>query len=418
MTYTYKLRPDCRLCGTSFDTTGKSVAIHLVGTPPGDKYVPPQRKDEVREIVPLDIMFCHSCGGMQTSAVVDPEYLYRHYLSRPAAVNQGLSDAYRGYAQTILDRFRTKGSNLAVELGSNDGAFSKYLKESGMRTIGVEPARNLAEQAIAAGVETIPEFFTAEIADRIKSQHGEADVVVMNHMFSNVDDAGGMIEAVKRVLGPHGVITLQTFYMADVLDKNLIENFNHEHLSYFYIRSFRSFFERHGLELFEVQKVPAKGGSIRIFVQRKGGPHPMSPTVAATIAEEEATGMHKIETYTSVTRFIAGIRENLARVLQPAKAAGKLIAAYGTSIGATTFTYQYGLGDLIEFYVDDDPYRQGLVSPGYHKPVVSNAKLGESKPDYVVILAPLYADQIMAKNAAYKQAGGTFLKIWPEYSLI
>ena len=167
-----------------------------------------------------------------------------------------------------------------------------------------------------------------------------------------------------------------------------------------------------------MQPVPAKGGSIRNFIQWKGGPRPVDASVGEMIAREAGLGMSEIGTYRQIDDFIAGIKERLQALLGPAKAAGKKVAAYGTSIGATTFTYQYGLGELLSFYVDDDPYRQGLVSPGNHIPVVSNEALARERPDYVVILAPLYADQIMAKNQAYKEAGGTFVKIWPRFEVV
>jgi len=183
------------------------------------------------------------------------------------------------------------------------------------------------------------------------------------------------------------------------------------------VKSMRDFFARHGMEMIDAIRVPAKGGSIRCFMQLTGGPHKVSPAVEELIAYEEKIGMDKVETYKSVTSFIAQTKAQLHEVLDEAKVGGKKVAAYGTSIGATIFTYQYELGDYLSFYVDDDPYRQNLVSPGHHIPVVSSDKLLEDKPDYVVILAPLYAENIMKKNQAYKDAGGKFVLIWPEFTI-
>lgn len=416
VTYSYVTRTTCRLCDARLEPA-ENTAIKFVPTPPGDKYVPPERKGEVVETVPLDFMLCPKCGGMQTSAVVDPEFLYRHYLSRPAAVNATLSGAFADYARDLLERFSKEGG-LSVELGSNDGIFSRYLIDNGLRAVGVEPAINLAEQATAAGVQTYPDFFTEELATKIRDEHGAADIMIANHMFANIDDVDQVMRGVDILLGDEGVMSLQTFYMIDVMQKMLLENFNHEHLSYFSVGPLQTFFAKHGFELFEVQRVPAKEGSIRCFIQRKGASRAIHPSVEQLVAEEREFGLRQNETYQSVTAFVTGMRKSLHDALGPHRDAGGKIAGYGTSIGATTFTYQYDLGDVLEFYVDDDPYRQGLISPGYEHPVRPRDALESENVNAVVVLAPLYADKIIANNQEAVDRGTSFLKIWPEFSIV
>ena len=409
----YYDRTTCSMCASS----NLELALPLNPTPVGDKYVPFEHREEVMDMLPLDIYMCRDCGQLQTGVVANPEFIYRHYLSRPAAVNQKLSNDYQEYADQLVERFRPNNDGFVVEIGSNDGIFSRNLQARGMKALGVEPALNLAKQAVEAGLETLPEFFSSELAARIRQEHGPASLVITNHSYSNVADIADAAEGIRSLLDEDGVFSLQTFYTVDVLEKKLLENFNHEHLSYFYVKSMRDFFARHGMEMIDAIRVPAKGGSIRCFMQLAGGPHKVSPAVDELIAYEEKIGMDRIETYKSVTSFIDETKARLHEVLDKAKAEGKKVAAYGTSIGATIFTYQYGLGDYLSFYVDDDPYRQNLVSPGHHIPVVSSYKLLEDKPDYVVILAPLYAENIMKKNQAYKDAGGKFVLIWPEFTI-
>lgn len=379
--------------------------------------MPFERRQEFAESLPLDMNICMECGHVQNRVVANPEILFRHYLSRPAAVNPVLSDAYQSYAQDLLSRVARKGRGFLVEIGSNDGLFAKFLQDKGMKALGVEPALNLAEQAQAAGLETLPEFFSPELAREIRSKHGFADVVISNHTLANIDDFDAVMAGVKELLALTGTFVLQTFYLRDVLQQNLLENFNHEHLSYFYVRTLKRFFARHKMELFDVLWVPAKGGSIRCFVKWADGPYPVSPSVQKMIGAEEDLGMQKPETYLSITRFIERMRSQLQALLGKSESEKKTVAAYGTSIGATTFTYQYGLGKMIKFFVDDDPYRQNLVSPGFHIPVVSPAELLKQKPDYVLVMAPLYAENIMKKNSAYAQGGGRFVLIWPEFEL-
>jgi|TARA_B100000315_G_scaffold87231_1_gene80005 hypothetical protein len=407
-------RTTCSMCSSG----DLELVLPLNPTPVGDKYVPYERREEVMDLLPLEIYLCISCGQLQTGVVANPEFIYRHYLSRPAAVNRKLSDDYQEYADDLMRRFRPDGGGFVVEIGSNDGIFSRNLQDRGMRALGVEPALNLAKQATEAGLESLPEFFSSELAAKIRQKHGPASLVIANHSYSNIAEIADAAEGIRSLLDEDGVFSLQTFYTVDVLEKKLLENFNHEHLSYFYVKSMRDFFARHGMEMIDAIRVPAKGGSIRCFMQLAGGPHEVSPAVAELVAYEEKIGMDRPETYKSVASFSETTRKQLHDVLEEAKAQNKKIAAYGTSIGATIFTYQYELGDFLGFYVDDDPYRQGLVSPGHHIPVVSSDALLEEKPDYVVILAPLYAENIMKKNQTHKDSGGKFILIWPEFAVV
>ena len=197
-----------------------------------------------------------------------------------------------------------------------------------------------------------------------------------------------------------------------------MENFTHEHLSGFYVKPLVSFSASHGLELFDVQVVPAKEGSIRCFIQHEGGPNNVKQSVTDTIAYEESIGMDQADRHDSVTNFIKTIKTKMHNLLDPAVKQGKTVAAFGTSTGATTFSYNYELGELLSFFVDDDPYRHNLISPGLQIPVLPSKMIYERKVDYVIILAPLYADVIMKNNQKYLERGGTFIKIWPKFEII
>ena len=410
----FVLRTTCRMC----DSADLELALPLVPLPIGDRYVPPAQKGETVETFPMDVHICKRCGHLQNSGFIKPEFIYKHYLSRPATTNPVLSGAYKEYADYLLKNFKDDENPLAVESGSNDGAFSKYFKDSGLSVLGIEPSPNLFKQANDCGIPTLQNYFTYDLAKKIREDHGQANFFVANHMFANVDDSADFIKGVKHLLSPKGVFSMQTFYQVDVLQKNLIENFTHEHLSYFNIKPYRDFLARHGMELFDVQRVPAKGGSIRCFAQHAGGPYAIRHAVQELIDLEDRLGAQKAETYRKILRFISDTKAKFHALLDPAKVQGKSIAGFGTSIGGTTFVYQYDLGRLIDFFVDDDPYRHNLVSPGYHIPVLPSKAIYEKKPDYVIILAPLYADNIMKKNQEYLNQGGKFLLFWPEFKAI
>ncbi|MBF0523077.1 MAG: methyltransferase domain-containing protein [Candidatus Omnitrophica bacterium] len=410
----FVLRKNCRMC----NSTNLEMALPLAPLPIGDRYVPEAQKMEVTETFPMDVMICKDCGHLQNSGYVKPEFIYKHYLSRPATTNPVLSQAYKDYADYLLANFKESNDPFAVETGSNDGAFSKYFCDNGLRSLGVEPSPNLAKQANERGIPTLQAYFSEDLAKKIKKDHGPANFFVANHMFANVEDSTDFIKGVKHLLSPKGVHTMQTFYMMDVLEKNMVENFTHEHLSYFNIRPYRDFLARNGMKLFDVQRIAAKGGSIRCFSEHADGPYPVKPSVQECIDLEDRLNARQAKAYDSILKFIKTTKEQFHKLLEPVKAKGGLIAGFGTSIGATTFVHQYELGKLLNFFVDDDQYRHNLVSPVHHIPVLPTNTIYDRKPEYVVILAPLYADNIMKKNKAYLDQGGKFLLFWPEFKIV
>jgi len=400
----------CRLCHSN----NLELAMPLNPTPIGDKYLPPERKDETRETIPLDLFLCGDCGHLQTGAIIEPDLIYNHYLSRPAAVNSVLSDAYRQYGEHVMERYSPGAGDLVVEMGSNDGAFLNFFKEHGISVLGIDPAQNLAEAATNIGVDTIATFFSEEVAGSILEDKGQAAVFIANFVFANIDDVNDVVRGVHKVLAKDGVFMFETNNRVDIFQKFLIETINHEHASYFAVKPLRAFFARHEMELIDIEHMPSKGGSLRCTVQHAGGSHAVQPSVQDLIDKEEFLGVYSTAFYQGCADKIRSVREQLGTQAAAWREQGKTFAGYGTSIGATILIYQLGIGEYLDFLVDDDRYRQGLVSPGYHIPVVGPERLSIDKPDYVMILAPLYADPIMKKNQAYSDQGGHFINVWPE----
>lgn len=410
----FNYQETCKLCKT--DTIEK--VLDLVALPVGDRYVPEKDKMKVTDTYPLDIMMCGNCGHYQNNGYVNPDLIYGHYLSRPATTNPVLSDIYKEYVNDLLTLYVKSKDPFAVEAGSNDGAFIGYLQERGVKVLGVEPSPNLSKQANDFEIPTIQDYFSLRCAKQIKKDYGEVDIFVANHTFSNIIDLDDFVGGVKHLLSQNGVFSMQTHYHLDVIEKNLIENFTHEHLSGFYVKPLVTFFKSYGLELFHVQRVPAKEGSIRCFIQNEGGPNVVNSSVQEIVSYEKSIGMNKKNRHDSIAHFIDSIKIQLHNLLDDKIKSGKTVAAFGTSTGATTFSFNYDLGKIISFFVDDDPYRHNLVSPGLHIPVLPSKAIYDRKPDYVIILAPLYAEIIMKKNMEYLKQGGTFIKIWPEFEVV
>ena len=361
------------------------------------------------EAVPLGIHQCRGCGHLLVIYFGYPELQYRDY-SYTTSISLGLPEHFRTYAAEIVKGLNLSAGRLAVELGSNDGTLLRAFAETGMRVLGVDPARRIAEAATAAGVPTVPEFFTAALATRLASEHGRAALIVANNVVANVVPMGDLADGIAALLADDGVFVFETQYGADVIEHNLLDTVYHEHVSYFLLAPLVPFFAAHGLELFDVVRVPTKGGSFRAFVQRAGASRPITARLRELLDRERHEGMFARPFYDRLSFALAEIRDELRKLVDAARARGEGVAGYGVSVGTTTLISQFGLTRDIDFLVDDAPGKAPeLIGPDYAIPVVGREALTAKMPGIVIVFAWRYFEAIAAKNAEYLKAGGTFV---------
>jgi SAM-dependent methyltransferase len=405
-------RDTCRLCGTTLD-----LALSLAPTPLGDDWVPAEKVAEPQELYPMDLGLCPECGNTQLLDVVLPEVIYEDYVYM-TSVSLGLSEHFQRYAADVMAGIAPAPGGLVVEIGSNEGALLKAFQAHGMRVLGVDPAKEIARFASESGVETLAAYFDRPLAQRLRAERGAAAIVSANNVFANLDDVDSVTEGIRELLAPDGVFVFETSYFLDVMQKALLDTIFHEHLTYFSAAPMRRFFAKHGMELIDVTRVPTKGGSLRGVAQLAGGPRPVSAAVGELIAEEEAAGIHRKDSFPALLARLEKTKGELHDLLDPLVGEGKSVAAYGAAVGLTTMIYQFELGDLLEFIADDSDTVQGLFSPGLHIPVLPSGSLLERRPDYTVILAWRYTEPIVARNQAYLEAGGRFVSVMPKVGVM
>jgi len=413
MSATHYRRDTCRLCGAG----ELEMVVPLAATPVGDAYVPAEHLDKPQETYPLDIWLCRKCGLAQLVDIVDPKVLYVEYVYL-TSISLGLVEHFRRYAEDVLRRIQPPKGALVVDIGSNDGSLLKAFQDNGMRVLGIDPARDVGRMANERGVETLTTFFTADLARKLRQERGPAAIITANNVFANIDNVDDMITGIREWLAPDGVFVFETSYLADVLEKTLLETVFHEHISYFSVKPLDAFFRRNGMELIDVQRVPTKGGSIRATVQRQGGPRPMGSSVSEVIAYETKLGLHEPAIFKKFSAKIATVKADLLRQLRGLKSQGKTLAGYGASVGVVTLLYEFGLGDLLSFIADDNVRKHNTFSPGQHIPVYAPESLYDRHADAVVILAWLYADPIMKKHPQFTAKGGQFIIPLPTVRLV
>jgi SAM-dependent methyltransferase len=407
-------RETCRLC----DSADLAVVLELAPTPPGDHYVTAEALHVPQPAYPMTLVMCERCGLAQLPDVVDPEILYRDYIYT-TSISLGLVRHFDQYAESVLARAGTPSGSLVVDIGSNDGTLLRAFQSRGMRVLGVDPAREVARKATAAGLPTVNAFFAAPLAADLARDHGPAAIVTANNVFANVDDLHGFMEGILRLLAPDGVFVFETGYFPDLVRQSIIDNIYQEHLSYYSVKPLQQFFPWHGLQLVAVDHEPTKGGSIRGFVQRAGHSSRLSPDGLTELAEQEtADGFDRPGGLRHFSHRIVALRANLVALVGDLRSQGRILAGYGASVGVTTLLYYFDLGEALSFVVDDNPVRHGRFTPGHHIPVLASDALYDRRPDDVLLLAWRYAEPIMNRHAAYRQAGGRFILPLPEVAVV
>lgn len=407
-------RTTCRLC----DAHTLDRVLSLTPTPPANAFVAATKRGDPQDHFPLDVFLCRGCGHVQLLDVVDPLRLFQR--SRSPIQSLPLAVAYfDAYARELMQRFPLAQNSLVVEIGSNDGTLLRCLEDAGMRPQGVEPAVDLARDAIARGVPTFPGFFSPAVAARIEEERGRAAMVIAHSVFAHADDLSGLLEGVHQLLARDGILVFEVTYLLDVIERSAVDTIRHENLDYHSVMPLVWFLHASDMELIGVLRVGGASGRLRGFAQRLGGRYEADGSVQTLCEEERRMAVAEPATFYRLEQRIGGLRNALTRTLAAVREKGGRVAGYGAPAKATTLLHQFGLGpEVIDFIVDDSAWKQGLYMPGLLIPIVPPEALYERRPDVVVVLAWDYADDIIARHRAYRAAGGRFIVPLPEIAVI
>lgn len=395
----------CRLCSSN----NLYKFLDLGFTPPADSFLRREQLCEPEIYYPLQVMLCESCGFIQLSHIVSPEVLYRHDYPYESSITRSGRQHWNEFALTVTRRFSLTGSDLVIDIGSNVGVLLGAFRDNGCRILGVDPASNIVRIAEKSGIETINEFFGVEVARNIVAEKGPASVITGTNVFAHVNDLTGFMHAVDIVLSARGVLIIEAPYFVNLLKNLEYDTIYHEHLSYLSLKPLAPFFEKFGMEIFDIEERDIHGGSFRIYVARKGA-RTVSPIVGKMTAAEETMGIYDRGVLQKFASDVADNRQSLLWLLRKLKNEGKRIAAVSAPAkGMTLLNYCHIGTETLDFVTEKSTLKIGRFTPGTHIPVFSDAKLIEEMPDFALLLAWNFADEIMANLEPFRKKGGKFI---------
>ena len=402
----------CRAC-----TSTRLYVFHEMGDhPPANAFVKRERLNERQPSYPLDSNVCLDCALVQIPDQL-PKDFFSDYVYIPSA-SDTMHAHFANFAKKLEQRFIGPGQRV-VDIGCNDGLFLKACKDIGLSTLGIEPAVNIAALARAKGIEVVNDYFTPDLATRVAREHGPAQVIVTTNTFNHIDDLHAFMRGVDVLLAADGTMMIEVPQALTFIEHNEFDTVYHEHLSVFSVTSMAALGRFFGMHVVDLDVLPIHGGSMRVHLQRVTAGRQPAPVVKEFLDRERAQGLFEAETYDRFRERVETIRSDLMRMLRELKQQGKKLAGYGAPAKGNTLLNYYGIGpDILDYLADRNTLKQGLYSPGKKIPVVSPDRILETMPDYLLILAWNFGDEIMAQQAEYRRRGGRFILPIPEPRIV
>jgi methylation protein EvaC len=366
----------------------------------------------------LKVAFCENCRMVQLAELVDRERMFHEHYAFFSSTSTRMAQHFQQFASWIRDTYLKKNDPFVVEIGSNDGIMLKHFADAGVRHLGIEPSANVAEVSRQKGVRTVSLFFDEDLAAGILGQNGPADAFLGANVMCHIPYIHSVFAGVQKLLAPRGVLAFEDPYLGDIVEKTSYDQIYDEHAFYFSAQSISFLAAMHELELIDVLPQKVHGGSMRYVLSHKGA-YPVSESVGRLLEKEAALGLGGRETFQRLRKNVETSRDQLRDMLEELSRGGRRVAGYAATSKSTTVTNYCGLDSrLVEFISDTTPVKQGKFSPGAHIPIRPYEEFKTNYPDYGLLFGWNHAEEIMAKEQAFTDAGGKWIVYVPKVQVL
>ncbi|EKD77366.1 MAG: hypothetical protein ACD_42C00358G0002 [uncultured bacterium] len=396
----------CRICQTQiqpFMSFGKMPIANgfLQSNNPTDEYF--------FELAPA---FCNRCKTFQLTEQPDANQMFHDHYAFYSRTSKRMVEHFKSYAEWVMENY-LDDNPFVVELGSNDGILLENFARAGIAHAGVEPSANVAVEARKHGVNTITEFFTSTLANRIISEYGYADAIMAANVMCHIPNLNDIAIAANQLLKPQGVLIFEDPYLGDMIAKTSYDQIYDEHVYIFSAHAVSNIFGRHGFELIDVKPQATHGGSMRYILAKKGARH-ISDAVTKVLMQEKSQGLCDERTYEKFKKNCELSKKALLKTLNKCKLENRRVVGYAATSKSTTVLNYCGIGpDLIEYICDTTPLKQNTYTPGTHIPVRDYENFKNEYPDTALLFAWNHKDEIMQKEKIFSESGGQWLVYVP-----
>ena len=401
----------CRFCQNKL----KIIFADLGMSPLANSYVNSIESEVGEVFFPLKTFVCEKCFLVQLGEFKSPNEIFKDYAYFSSFSSSWVNHAEQ-YVNSLVKKFNINKKNLVIEIASNDGYLLQFFKKKNIPVLGIEPAKNVAKNAIKKGIPTITKFFGSKLAKELKKSGKKVDCIIANNVLPHTPELTDFIKGLELLIHPNGVIIIQfSAYLIPLIKNGQFDHIYHEHFSYFSLTTVKQILKKFKLEIIDVEELNVHGGSLRLYIKKIGQTKKESKNVKKLLKKEKEFGITKKDTYRNFQNQILEKKISIWKFFSVAKKEKKKIACYGAPAKGNTMLNYCQIGkDFINFTVDKNPAKQGKLLPGTHIPIFNLKKINEFKPDYLVILPWNLKEEIVEEMKYIRKWGGKFVVLTPK----
>ena len=404
----------CRLCGS----TELRSFLDLGATPPCERILSAEEAEAPEVTYPLHVRVCDRCLLAQLPPLITPEDTFTEYAYFSSFSTSWVEHAKR-FVDASAQRLGLGPESFVVEVASNDGYLLQHVVERGIRCLGIEPSANVGEAAREKGVPTLTAFLTPETGERVRAEHGPADLVCLNNVYAHIPDVIGFTRGLRSLVADDGWVSIEVQHLLTLVQRTQFDTVYHEHFQYYTLLTGQRALAAGGLGLVDVELLDTHGGSIRMWARPSEVAGEPSARVREVLAAEAAAGLHTPEGHDGFAEAVSRVRDDLVSFLVEARRAGKKVVGYGAPGKGNTLLNYCGIRpDLLAYTVDRNPYKHGRFTPGMRIPVLAPERIAADRPDYVLVLPWNLRDELVEQLSYVREWGGKLVFPIPELEVV